>query len=197
MPTQLDGARVLIATSNTGVEHDELIVPLNGLRERGALVVHAALKNEPVHTFRHDLDPAATVQPDIALGEVDPGKIDLLVIPGGTVNADKLRIDESARELVRTLAAAGTPIAAICHGPWLLVDAGVLPGMTLTSYASLRTDIENAGGKWMDEPVVRTEYDDWTLITSRKPDDLPDFIDAITDLLASRGRSSAWRRSLG
>ncbi|MFI6869451.1 type 1 glutamine amidotransferase domain-containing protein [Nocardia sp. NPDC050406] len=185
MSAQLDGARVLIVTSNAGVEHDELLVPRDKLRERGARVMHAAMKGEGVQTYRHDLEPAETVQPDMALDAVDPADIDLLVIPGGTVNADKLRMDERAQDLVRTLSSAGTPVAAICHGPWLLVDAGVVPGKSLTSYASVRTDIVNAGGRWVDEPVVRDEENGWTLITSRKPDDLPDFVDAITDRLTS------------
>lgn len=185
MSALLDGARVLIVTSNAGVEHDELVVPRDRLRERGASVRHAALKGEGVQTYRHDLEPAETVQPDLALDAVDLADIDVLVIPGGTVNADKLRMDDRARDLVRTLSAAGTPIAAICHGPWLLVDAGVLPGKTLTSYASVGTDIVNAGGNWVDEPVVRSDDNGWPLITSRKPDDLPDFVDAITDRLTS------------
>ncbi|MFC9995427.1 type 1 glutamine amidotransferase domain-containing protein [Nocardia sp. NPDC127526] len=184
MPVRLDGVRVVIATSNAGVEHDELVVPRDRLRERGAQVGFAAMKNEPVRTFRHDLEPEATVRPDLALEDVDPDEVDLLIVPGGTVNADKLRVHEPARELVRALAARGRPIAAICHGPWLLVDAGVLPGKTVTSYGSLRVDLVNAGGTWVDEPVVRSADDGWTLITSRRPDDLPQFVEAITEVVA-------------
>lgn len=180
MSAELEGARVLIVTSNAGVEHDELVVPRDGLRQRGAQVRHAAMKGEAVQTYRHDLEPAESVQPDVTLDAVAPEDIDVLVVPGGTVNADTLRTDDRARELVRAVRAAGKPIAAICHGPWLLVDAEVLPGKTLTSYPSLRTDIVNAGGKWVDQSVMRCDHNDWILITSRKPDDLPDFVDTIT-----------------
>ncbi|WP_024803568.1 type 1 glutamine amidotransferase domain-containing protein [Nocardia sp. BMG51109] len=183
MPAQLEGARVLVVTSNAGVEHDELLVPRDRLRERGASVRHAAMKGEAVRTYRHDLDPDETVQPDVTLDAVAADEVDALVVPGGTVNADTLRTDDRARELVRALSSAGKPIAAICHGPWLLVDAGVLPGKTLTSYPSLRTDIGNAGGTWVDRSVVRCPQNGWTLITSRRPDDLPDFVDALTDEL--------------
>ncbi|MFE4460290.1 type 1 glutamine amidotransferase domain-containing protein [Nocardia tengchongensis] len=179
MSAELDGIRVLIVTSNTGVERDELLLPRDQLRALGAHVTHAAVEEIDVHTFRHDLIPSEPVRPDMALSDVDPGTFDVVVIPGGTVNADKLRTNGPARELVRSLIAADRPIAAICHGPWLLVDAEVVKGKTLTSYPSLRTDLINAGAMWVDEPVVRSDAEGWTLITSRKPDDLLDFVDAI------------------
>ncbi|WP_067813366.1 type 1 glutamine amidotransferase domain-containing protein [Nocardia inohanensis] len=185
MPGQLAGKKVVIATSNSGVERDELIVPRDRLRERGAEVRHVAVKAEPVHTYRHDLEPADVVDPDAALADIDPGDIDLLVIPGGTVNADKLRMDPYARALVHAVSSAGKPIAAICHGPWLLVETAVVAGKTLTSYPSLRTDISNAGGVWADESVVRDDENGWSLITSRNPGDLPDFVDAITEALTA------------
>ncbi|WP_458688798.1 type 1 glutamine amidotransferase domain-containing protein [Nocardia tengchongensis] len=179
MSVELDGVRVLIVTSNTGVERDELIVPRDRLRARGAHVIHAASEDIDVQTFRHDLIPSEPVRPDMALSEVDPDTFDGMVIPGGTVNADKLRTNAVAKELVRSLIAADRMIAAICHGPWLLVESAVVAGKTLTSYASLRTDLVNAGATWVDEPVVRSDAEGWTLITSRKPGDLPDFVDAI------------------
>ncbi|MGX1806215.1 DJ-1/PfpI/YhbO family deglycase/protease [Nocardia sp. NPDC055321] len=183
MTGSLDGKRVLVITSNTGVEHDELAVPRDQLRAAGAAVTHAAIEHEPVRTFRHDLDPAERVHPDLAIEAVDPADYDALVIPGGTVNADKLRVHDPARALVQALVESGTPIAAICHGPWLLVDSYVLPDKTLTSYPSLRTDIVNAHGNWVDEPAVTCTNKDWPLITSRRPDDLPNFVAAITELL--------------
>ncbi|WP_067707232.1 DJ-1/PfpI family protein [Nocardia yamanashiensis] len=134
MPGLLAGKRVVIVTSNTGVERDELIVPRDRLREHGAQVRHAAVKGEPVHA----------------------------------------------------VTSAGNPIAAICHGPWLLVETAVVAGRTLTSYPSLRTDIVNAGAAWADESVVRDSSDGWSLITSRNPGDLPDFVDAITEELSER-----------
>ncbi|MQY27804.1 type 1 glutamine amidotransferase domain-containing protein [Nocardia aurantia] len=180
MPGELRNARILILTSNTGVEHDELVVPRDRLRERGAQVIHAAEHDTPVQTYRHDLEPDEQIQPDTTIDAVDPGEIDLLIVPGGTVNADRLRANEDARRLVRAATGAYKPVAAVCHGPWLLVDAEVLPGKTLTSYPSLRTDIRNAHGEWVDRPMVRDDTDGWTLITSRKPADLPDFVEAIT-----------------
>ncbi|MFF0494263.1 type 1 glutamine amidotransferase domain-containing protein [Nocardia sp. NPDC003482] len=186
MAAELQGKRVLIVTSNTGVEHDELVVPRDRLRERGAEVTHAAVKQEQVQTFQHDTEPDTTEQPQAALDGVHASDFDILVIPGGTVNADKLRIAEGATALVREFTDAGKPIAAICHGPWALVEAGVLPGKTLTSYPSLRTDIVNAGAEWVDESACRSNGSGWALITSRNPDDLPDFVDAITQELTGR-----------
>ncbi|MGW4121744.1 type 1 glutamine amidotransferase domain-containing protein [Nocardia sp. NPDC004711] len=186
MSAELEGVRALIITANTGVERDEIAVPRDQLRARGAHVTHAAVEAIDVHTYRHDLIPSETLRPDAALADVDPGAFDVLVIPGGTVNADKLRTDSGARELVRSVVAAGRPIAAICHGPWLLVEAAVVADRTVTSYPSLRTDLINAGAAWVDEPVVRSDGDGWTLITSRNPDDLPDFVDAIAAELSVR-----------
>ncbi|WP_019926060.1 DJ-1/PfpI/YhbO family deglycase/protease [Nocardia sp. BMG111209] len=180
MSGELQNARVLIVTSNTGVEHDELVVPRDRLRERGALVIHAAEQDAPVRTYRHDLEPDEEIQPDTTIDAVDASRIDMLIVPGGTVNADRLRANDAAQRLVRATTAAWKPVAAVCHGPWLLVDAEVLPGKRLTSYPSLSTDIRNARGDWVDRPVVRDDSDGWTLITSREPADLPDFVDAIT-----------------
>ena len=115
-----------------------------------------------------------------------PDHFDLL-IPGGTVNADKLRLEERAVALAKDFAAAGKPIAAICHGPWLLVEAGLVAGKTLTSYRSVRTDISTAGGTWVDEAAVRSAEDGWTLITSRNPGDLGDFLEAICVEVESKG----------
>ncbi|GAB2532067.1 hypothetical protein GCM10027167_41190 [Nocardia heshunensis] len=137
-------------------------------------------------TYRHDLEPAEIIDPDTTLDSLDPTEIDVLIIPGGTVNADRLRTNPHARALVQALATVGVPIAAICHGPWLLVDAEVIAGKTLTSYPSLRTDIGNAGGWWVDEAVVRSDENGWPLITSRTPADLAAFVDTITAALTDR-----------
>uniref|UniRef100_UPI000594FCC2 DJ-1/PfpI family protein n=1 Tax=Nocardia concava TaxID=257281 RepID=UPI000594FCC2 len=107
MPGPLAGFQVAIITSNTGVEHDELVVPRDRLRERGAQVLHAAVKSEPVHTYRHDLEPADTFDPDTTIDSLDPTEVDILVIPGGTVNADRLRTDPHACALIRALTSAG------------------------------------------------------------------------------------------
>ncbi|MFX4291236.1 type 1 glutamine amidotransferase domain-containing protein [Streptomyces bohaiensis] len=171
--------RVLVITSNIGVERDELIVPRDNLRERGAEVVLAAEDPKPVQTFLHDTDKDVTVEPETTLARVDANAFDVLVVPGGTVNADNLRVTGEAVSLVRRFATAGKPVAAICHAPWLLVEAKLLPGKTLTSYHSLRTDITNAGGSWVDRPLVRCGENGWTLLTSRNPGDLDEFCDGI------------------
>ncbi|MFE9581729.1 DJ-1/PfpI/YhbO family deglycase/protease [Nocardia sp. NPDC006044] len=183
MSEELNGKRVLIITSNTGVERDELLVPQKQLADKGATVVHAAPKNEQVQTFEHDTEKDVTVQPDASFDDLDVDDFDVLVVPGGTVNADKLRTEDRAVELAKAFAGAGKPIAAVCHGPWLLVEAELTPDKTLTSYFSLRTDVLNAGGRWVDEPVVRSAENDWALITSRNPGDLDDFCRAITEEL--------------
>ncbi|WP_130799705.1 type 1 glutamine amidotransferase domain-containing protein [Streptomyces otsuchiensis] len=171
--------RVLIITSNVGVERDELLVPRDNLRERGAEVTHAAEEPKAVQTFLHDSDKDVTVQPDTILAKVDANAYDVLVVPGGTVNADNLRVTGEAVSLVRRFATAGKPVAAICHAPWLLVEAKLLPGKTLTSFHSLRTDITNAGGSWVDRPLVRCGENGWALLTSRDPGDLGDFCEGI------------------
>jgi protease I len=113
------------------------------------------------------------------LDDLDVGAVDAIVVPGGTVNADRIRIEERAQDIVRQAIADELPLAVICHGPWLLVSAGVAKGRRLTSYASLADDVRNAGGTWVDEEVVV----DGNLITSRDPDDLPAFIAALEDAL--------------
>ncbi|MFQ6395711.1 DJ-1/PfpI/YhbO family deglycase/protease [Nocardia sp. KC 131] len=181
MPDQLSDVRVLFITSNTGVERDELLMPVGWLRERGADVTHAARELADVQTVLHDVDKDVIVQPDKALDEVEVEDYDILVVPGGTVNADKLRVSDRAVQLAQNFAGLGKPIAAICHGPWLLVEADLLPGKTLTSYHSLRTDVINADGSWVDRPVVISPAKGWPLITSRSPADLNDFVAAIAD----------------
>ncbi|WP_330181595.1 type 1 glutamine amidotransferase [Nocardia sp. NBC_01503] len=185
MTGPLSAARVLFVTSNTGVERDELLIPLDRLKDHGAKVTHAALNSEDVQTFVHDVDKDVAVHPDKTLDDVEADEFDVLVIPGGTVNADKLRLSDRAVELARQFATASRTIAAICHGPWLLVEADLLPGKTLTSYPSLRTDVINAEGTWIDRPVVRSSENGWTLITSRTPRDLQDFIEAIEETIAA------------
>ncbi|KGT47552.1 MULTISPECIES: type 1 glutamine amidotransferase domain-containing protein [Acinetobacter] len=175
--------KVLIITSNTGIEHDELAEPLNFLQEKGFVVIHAAEKNEDVQTVENDEKKSATYTPDTTLSEVSVEDYDLLVIPGGTVNADKLRINEDAQRIIQYFTDNKKTIAAICHGPWALINAGRVKGKTLTSYKSIKLDLENAGAKWVDEEVHRCNTHDWVLITSRNPDDLPAFNTAIVEEL--------------
>jgi protease I len=124
---------------------------------------------------------ADTFPVDEMTRSANPDDYDALVLPGGVANPDALRRDPSALELVKAVLGTGKPVAAICHAPWVLVEAGVVEGRTLTSYPSLRTDVENAGGTWVDEEVVV----DGNLVTSRKPDDLPAFIEALEAQFAS------------
>ncbi|MEV5200735.1 DJ-1/PfpI family protein [Streptomyces sp. NPDC053720] len=118
------------------------------------------------------------------LADVDPSAYDLLLVPGGTLNADALRGQDAATGIVRSFASSGRPVAAICHGPWALVEADVVAGKKLTSYSSLKTDIRNAGGEWTDEPVVTDDAQGWTLITSRNPGDLQPFLREVESALA-------------
>jgi protease I len=189
--TDLTGRRVLAVVTNYGVEQDELVVPARALREAGATVVVAAQSTEPIQTLVGDKDPGEAVRPDTTLDEVDAADFDLLLVPGGTINADTIRQDASAVSLVKAFASAGSPVAAICHGPWLLVEADLLKGKELTSFASLKIDATNAGGSWVDRSVVTDVEGGFTLVTSRTPDDLDDFVGAVQDALATSGGSSA------
>ncbi|WP_405774149.1 DJ-1/PfpI/YhbO family deglycase/protease [Streptomyces sp. NBC_00859] len=180
----LNGHRVLALVTNYGVEQDELLVPLRRLSEDGADVTVAAATADLIQTLVGDKDSGETVRPSATFETVDPLAHQLLLIPGGTLNADNLRLDERAVAMVKAFAASGRPVAAICHGPWALVEADVLRDKTLTSYPSLRTDIRNAGAKaWVDEPVVSDSEGGYTLVTSRTPKDLDDFLGAIHQAL--------------
>lgn len=185
MSAQLNGKNILIITSNTGIERDELLKPLQALRSFGATVTHASSKGGTTQTFVGDTEKDQTVESDVQLSDVASGDFDALVIPGGTVNADTLRQDEAALRLINDFVKAGKTVAAICHGPWALIDAGVIKGKTLTSYKSVRIDLENAGAAaWVDAQVKECKANGWTLITSRTPDDLPAFNDAIAKAVA-------------
>jgi protease I len=186
MSTQLQGKKILIITSNTGIERDELVKPLEALRGFGATVTHASIKGGTTQTFVQDTEKDKTIESDSKLAGLNAADFDALVIPGGTVNADTLRQDADAQHLVKAFADAGKVVAAICHGPWLLINAGVIKGKTLTSYPSVRLDLENAGAaQWVDEEVKQCGANGWTLITSRTPDDLPAFNEAIAKAIAT------------
>ncbi|MBB1195478.1 MULTISPECIES: type 1 glutamine amidotransferase domain-containing protein [Curtobacterium] len=177
----LDGKKVLVITTNYGVEQDEIVVPTEQLRERGASVTVAAKETGTIQTLVGDKDPGQTLEPDTTIAGVDAKDFDALVIPGGTINADTLRQESRAATLVQAFAEASKPVAAICHGPWTLVEAGVLSGKTVTSFPSLQTDLRNAGAEWVDQEVQV----DGGFITSRTPDDLPAFVDAIESALTA------------
>lgn len=183
MTDNLQGRNVLIITANTGIERDELLEPMRALKAQGATVTHASVKGGPAQTWVQDSEKDVQVDSDTKIEGLKAGDYDLLVIPGGTVNADTLRQDTDAQRLVRAFSEAGKPIAAICHGPWLLIDAGVVSEKSLTSYASVRTDLVNAGADWRDAQVEVCPAKGWTLITSRTPDDLKAFNEALGEAL--------------
>jgi len=174
---QLSDARVLIAATD-GFEESELFGPRRILLDRGAQVVLAAPEQRPIQATVRD-DPGRTISPDITLDQARAEDFDALILPGGVRNPDQLRTSEAAIGLIRAFAEAGKPVAAICHGPWLLVEAGVLRGRTATSWHSIRTDLRNAGADWVDEPAVT----DGNIVTSRNPDDVPAFTEAVIRLI--------------
>ncbi|PZR53653.1 protease [Xylanimonas oleitrophica] len=181
--SDLSGKRVLAIVTNYGIEQDELVVPVDHLREAGADVTVAAVQDGDVQTLVGDKDPGRTVTPDTTLDAVDPAGYDLLLIPGGTINADNLRLQAPAIDIVKSFTTSARPVAAICHGPWAVVEAGAVSGAQVTSYPSLQTDVRNAGGSWVDQSVVSDSGAGYTLITSRTPDDLPDFLREIEGAL--------------
>lgn len=184
--TDLSSKKIAIITSQQGVEKPELTEPHATLTAAGATVVHLAPEAKDVDTMVGDVTPDESFPADRAIAGADVDEFDLLLIPGGTVNADTLRLDAEAISLIKDFVGAKKPIAAICHAPWALVEAGVLPGKTLTSYPSVRTDIKNAGGSWVDREVMHCPANGWDLITSRNPDDLDAFGATIIELLEQR-----------
>lgn len=173
--TAIGSAKILILATH-GYERSELRVPLDKLSAKGATVKIASLKKEPLKSW-DDKDWGDTVDADLTIGEVEVGDFDALVLPGGQINPDLLRKEKDAVKLVKDFVDSGKVVAAICHGPWLLVEAGAVKGRDVTSYASIRTDMTNAGGRWRDETVVTDEG----IITSRSPDDLDAFVSKIVE----------------
>jgi protease I len=184
MSDELTGKKIAFLVANSGVEQVELTTPWQALRDAGAETVLIAPEKDTVQAFDNDVEKADTFDPDLAVADADSGDYDALVLPGGTTNPDKLRMDLAAVAFVKDFADAGKPVAAICHGPWTLVEAGVLEGKTLTSWPSLHTDIVNAGGTWQDVESFTCTANEWTLVTSRNPDDLPAFTEAAVKAFA-------------
>jgi protease I len=183
MDAPLQGRRIAFLTANEGVEEVELTEPWQAIERAGGACVLVAPKAGTVQAFHH-LDKGGSFPVDVAVDDADPGSFDALVLPGGVANPDQLRIQPAAVHLVRRIADAGKPIAVICHGPWTLIDAGLVSGRTLTSWPSLRTDITNAGGEWVDREVVVDTADPCTIVSSRKPADLPRFCDELIGAFA-------------
>lgn len=173
MTSELKGRRVAILATD-GVEQVELEDPRRALDAAGAVTHLIAPEEGSIQAMNHD-DKGARLPVDRVVGNVRPSEYDALLLPGGVANPDRLRTNEQAVQFVREFMLSEKPVAAICHGPWMLVEANAVAGRTLTSWPSLKTDIRNAGGEWVDEAV---RVDD-RLITSRKPADLPRFCAAM------------------
>jgi protease I len=176
MASELSGKRIAFLMAQEGVEEVELTKPREAVDEAGADTDLIAPESGEVQAFNH-LDKSSTFPVDKNLDEADPDDYDGVVLPGGVANPDQLRTDERAIRFLQEIFSAGKPVGVICHGPWTLVEADLVRGRKLTSWPSLKTDIRNAGGAWVDEEVVV----DQGLVSSRKPDDLPAFCAKIVE----------------
>lgn len=177
--TDVKGRRVAVLATD-GVEQVELTEPVEALRAAGAEVQVVSPKGGKIQGMRHD-KPGDSIAVDLTLREARPEAFDALLLPGGVANPDTLRTLPEAVAFVQAFVKAQKPIAAICHGPWTLIDAGGVKGKRVTSWPSLKVDLTNAGASWSDEPVVK----DRGLVTSRKPDDIPRFNEAMIELFAA------------
>jgi protease I len=188
---KLDGKRIAFLAANEGVEQVELTDPWEAVKKEGATPELVSLETGEIQAFNH-LDKADTFSVDRTVSEADASDYDGLVLPGGVANPDQLRMSEDAVAFVRDFFEQAKPVGVICHGPWMLVEADVLSGRTITSFPSVKTDIENAGGTWVDEEVVVDEG----LVSSRNPDDLPAFCSKLVEELCE-GEHEAQARSVG
>jgi len=179
MPLIPDSRVLIVATD--GFEEWELFGPRQILQQRGADVVLASLKRDPIQATVHD-DPGRTIRPDLTVDEASADDFDALILPGGVRNPDTLRLHGNVIDLIRAFDRQDKPIGAICHGPWLLVEADLLRGRTATSWPSIRTDLRNAGANVVDEAAVT----DRNIVTSRNPDDVEAFTNALVDLIEDR-----------
>ena len=175
--SRISDSRILIVATD-GFEEWELFGPRQILQERGAEVVLASLSREPIEATVHD-KPGKTITPDLTVEEASPDDFDALILPGGVRNPDQLRLHGDVIALIRLFAEQGKPVGAICHGPWLLIEADLLRDRTATSWPSIRTDLRNAGATVVDEAAVT----DGNIVTSRNPDDVEAFTDALIDLI--------------
>jgi protease I len=179
MADELTGKRVAIIATD-GVEQVELVEPRKAVEEAGAEAELLSIEDGEIQAMNHDLEPADKFGVDGLVSDASADDYDGLILPGGTVNADKLRIDAGVIAFVKDYFQSGKPVGVICHGPWTLVEADLVRGRRLTSYPSVRTDIRNAGGEAVDEEVVV----DQGLVSSRNPDDLPAFCAKVVEEFA-------------
>jgi protease I len=191
MANRLEGKRVAFLAAD-GVEQVELTEPWKAVESEGGQPELISLEDGEIQGFNH-LDHGDTFKVDKTVAEANPDDYDGLVQPGGVANPDFLRADEDAVRFTRAFFEAGKPVAEICHGPWMLVEADVVSGRRVTSWPSLKTDIRNAGGEWVDEEVVV----DSGLVTSRKPDDLPAFCDKLVEEICEGSHEEQAQQTAG
>ena len=180
MANELQGKKIAILLAPVGSEEVEFTEPKKAVEAEGATVDVVGIETGEAQTMNSDVNPGETFTVEKTFSEVSADKYDGLIIPGGTVGSDNLRADEDAVNFIHSFFEQAKPVGVICHGPWTLVEAGVVSGRTLTSYPTLQTDILNAGGNWVDEEVVV----DQGLVTSRNPDDLPAFCAKVVEEIA-------------
>ena len=188
---KLTGKTIAVLATD-GFEQVELEQPVAALREAGAEVHVVAPKAGEIQGFKHH-DKGDKTRVDRALSDTQPEAYDGLVLPGGVINPDQLRLETEAIDFIRAFVRAEKPIAAICHGPWTLIDAGGVDGRRVTSWPSLKTDLRNAGAEWVDQEVVV----DQGLVTSRNPDDLPAFCAKMVEEFAEGRHTGGLRRPAG
>jgi protease I len=178
----LNGLKVAILATD-GFEQVELTEPRKALEEAGAKTILIAPKSGKIQGMKHH-DKADKIDVDMSLEQANAEDFDALLLPGGALNADALRVEKAAQAFAKQIEQAGKPIAVICHGPWLLASAGLVKGHTLTSYHTIQDDMRNAGGRWVDDEVVR----DRNWVSSRQPSDIPAFNREMVSLFAERGK---------
>jgi protease I len=183
MSGELNGKKVAFLATD-GVEEVELVEPRKAVEQAGAETVIVSINSGEIQAFNH-LDPGDKIKVDVTAGSADAAEFDALVLPGGVANPDMLRGDQDAVRFVKAFFDQDKPVGVICHGPWTLVEAGVVRGRTLTSWPTLQTDLRNAGAEWVDEEV----HVDGRLVSSRKPDDLPSFNRKVVEVFAGGGGS--------
>jgi protease I len=186
MAPDLNGQTIAFLVADEGVEEIEMTEPWTAVEKAGGKPELVSPEGGTVQAFNH-LDKSKTYAADHGLEDADPARYDGLVLPGGVANPDMLRTDPRAVQFVKAFFTDERPVAVICHGPWTLVEAGVVKDRTITSWPSLQTDIRNAGGTWVDETV----HVDRMLVSSRKPDDLPEFCKQMLEQFAAHGSRTA------